>query len=81
MKAHELLTSYGADVEALAKDRSVFHPYQFMNDASYSQNPLESYGAENGEIMRLVSLVYDPSGVFQALQNNGFLLSKMLQVV
>ncbi|KAF2018537.1 FAD-binding domain-containing protein [Aaosphaeria arxii CBS 175.79] len=72
--AHDMLQTYGADVKSLAEARNVYLPYQFMNDASYTQNPLETYTAENLAIMQDVSSAYDPAGIFQRLQNGGFLL-------
>jgi hypothetical protein len=48
-----------------------------MNDASRDQNPLASYGTTNVEKLENISKKYDPQRVFQKLQNNGFLLSKV----
>jgi hypothetical protein len=48
-----------------------------MNDASVAQSPLDSYGSVNVAKMRDVSSRYNPAGVFQRLQNSGFLLSKL----
>ncbi|KAF4625681.1 hypothetical protein G7Y89_g12485 [Cudoniella acicularis] len=48
----------------------------FMNDASRDQNPLFGYGPSNLARLRSIALKYDPSKVFQVLQNDGFLLSK-----
>lgn len=51
-------------------------PFVYMNDAAYDQDPLSSYGAENLEKLKRISIRYDPGQVFQRLQNNGFLLRK-----
>ncbi len=51
-------------------------PFLFMNDASRDQNPLASYGSESLARLKGVSKRYDPSQIFQALQNGGFLLSR-----
>jgi hypothetical protein len=48
-----------------------------MNDVSAAQSPLESYGPANVAKMRDVSSQYDADGIFQRLQNSGFLLSKL----
>ncbi|KAF2026973.1 FAD-binding domain-containing protein, partial [Setomelanomma holmii] len=74
--AHNLVQSMGSEVESLARARGKFYAYRFMNDASYAQSPLSSYGAANLASMNAVSAVYDPTGVFQRLQNAGFLVSR-----
>ena len=48
-----------------------------MNDASYIQSPLQGYGPESLAFLGAASRKWDPEGVFQRLQNSGFLLSKM----
>lgn len=63
-------------VEELLKKRGLFLGTKMMNDAGDAQNVLESYGEENLKRLKDVSAKYDPLGVFQKLQNNGFLLSK-----
>ena len=60
----------------LGEKRSSYVPFLFMNDASRDQDPLASYGSINVEKLRAVSRKYDPSQLFQTLQNGGFLLSK-----
>lgn len=72
---HEMITTMGANVKTIAKEQNAFFDYQFMNDASYVQRPLESYGPASLAIMRAVSTAYDLGQVFQRLQNSGFLLS------
>ncbi|KAK8103051.1 FAD-binding domain-containing protein [Apiospora sp. TS-2023a] len=63
-------------VEALLKKRGLFLRTKIPNDAGDAQAVLASFGPENLGRLRGVSARYDPSGVFQHLQNNGFLLSK-----
>ncbi|KAI1311984.1 hypothetical protein F5Y03DRAFT_409154 [Xylaria venustula] len=65
-----------AKVDALAKQKSLYLETKIMNDAAFFQNVLGSYGSENLKRLKDVASHYDPSGVFQTLQNNGFLLSK-----
>ena len=48
-----------------------------MNDASRDQNPIVGCGATNVEKLRAVSKKYDPALIFQTLQNDGFLLSRV----
>ena len=62
--------------QELSAARGLNIPFTFMNDASRDQNPLAGYGATNLAKLRAASKKYDPSQVFQKLQNNGFLLSK-----
>ncbi|KAL8730884.1 MAG: hypothetical protein Q9166_003811 [cf. Caloplaca sp. 2 TL-2023] len=52
-------------------------PFLFMNDGSRDQSPLSLYGAENLAKLKQVSNKYDPLQVFQTLQGNGFLLSRV----
>ncbi|KAK4154503.1 hypothetical protein C8A00DRAFT_14367 [Chaetomidium leptoderma] len=62
--------------ERLARERGLHLPFVFMNDASRDQSPLASYGLRNLQRLKQVSKLYDPSQMFQMLQNGGFLLSK-----
>lgn len=48
----------------------------FMNDANSLQSPISSYGADSVAFLESIRAKYDPDGVFQKLQNSGFLLSK-----
>ncbi|KAF2237141.1 putative 6-hydroxy-D-nicotine oxidase [Viridothelium virens] len=61
----------------LSKVRGLEVDFLDLNDASRDQSPLATYGAENVEKLKVVSKKYDPSQVFQSLQNDGFLLSKI----
>lgn len=61
----------------LGESRGLAIPFLFMNDASRDQNPLASYGKENVRQLQEVAAKYDPSRLFQTLQNNGFLLSRV----
>ncbi|KAF2688530.1 6-hydroxy-D-nicotine oxidase [Lentithecium fluviatile CBS 122367] len=74
--AHDLTQSFGTGIEKLAQARNDHYRYQFMNDASYAQSPLRSYGPANWANMQAVSSAYDPAGIFQRLQYAGFLLSR-----
>ncbi|KAH8881096.1 FAD-binding domain-containing protein [Thozetella sp. PMI_491] len=61
----------------LGEERGLYLPYLYQGDASRDQNPLASYGAENVAKLKEIALKYDPAQVFQKLQNDGFLLSKV----
>lgn len=75
--AHKALNSLGTHIQSSAEKSGKLLDYQFMNDASYTQNILDSYGAENTEALKKVAKKYDPKSVFQKLQNDGFLLRKL----
>lgn len=74
--AHLAVNNLGLGVRSLAKSKDTFLKYEFMNDASFTQNPLKSYGVENMVSLQSTRQEYDPTGVFQNLQNSGFLLSR-----
>ncbi|KAF2803576.1 FAD-binding domain-containing protein [Mytilinidion resinicola] len=74
--ARKKLRELVGGIESLAKVRGKLLDFQFMNDASYTQSPLQSYGVESLESLRAVSRKWDPEGVFQKLQSSGFLLSR-----
>ncbi|KAF2121074.1 hypothetical protein BDV96DRAFT_640484 [Lophiotrema nucula] len=63
--------------EELSKARGSHLPFLYMNDASRDQNPLATYSNESLEKLKEVAKKYDPEGVFQKLQQGGFLLSKV----
>jgi hypothetical protein len=64
-------------IESTARKGGHLLDFQFMNDASYIQSPLKSYGSEMLEFLKTTSQKYDPQGIFQEKQNGGFLLSKV----
>ncbi|KAK2598780.1 hypothetical protein N8I77_012167 [Diaporthe amygdali] len=61
-------------VEKLAKDKGVFLDFICPSFAGAEQNVLRGFGEDNVRKLKEVSHKYDPEGVFQKLQNNGFLL-------
>lgn len=64
------------ELAAAAKARGLLLDFLFQNDASYRQSPLKSYGPESLAYIKKIASKYDPEGVFQTLQNSGFLVSK-----
>ena len=66
----------GEKLKELGEQRGSYIPFLFMNDGSRDQNPLSLYGADNLAKLKRVSKKYDPTGLFQRLQGDGFLLSK-----
>lgn len=65
------------DFKSVAQSRDLEIPYNYMNDCSPAQSPLETYGADNLAFLKEVAGRYDASRVFQKLQNGGYLLSKI----
>ncbi|PVH84694.1 FAD-binding domain-containing protein, partial [Cadophora sp. DSE1049] len=63
-------------IEVATKGRGLLLNFKFMNDASYIQSPLRSYGIESLELLHAARQKWDPESVFQRLQNGGFLLSR-----
>jgi hypothetical protein len=63
--------------EELSTARNLHVPFLYMNDASRDQSPLDTYPAANIKRMKTIAAKYDPFQVFQTLQNDGFLLSKV----
>jgi hypothetical protein len=78
-KGVELVQTLVKRIKAAAADAGKLLEFEFMNDSNFAQSPLRSYGAESVAYMREVAKKYDPDGVFQRLQNDGFLLSKIDQ--
>jgi len=64
-------------IQAAAKAPGKLLDFEFMNDASYVQNPLKSYGETSLASLNGTREKWDPKGVFQDLQHSGFLLSKI----
>ncbi|KAI1376860.1 6-hydroxy-D-nicotine oxidase [Hypoxylon crocopeplum] len=75
--AKQGINELGSGMTSIAKERGQLLDFIFMNDATASQNVLASYGAGNARRLRETATKYDPEGVFQKLQNDGFLIRKM----
>lgn len=69
--------SFRGSLETTAQSQDLLLRYRFMNHASFTQTVLDTYGPENVERFRSVAATYDPQGIFQELQNDGFLLRKI----
>ncbi|KAI1775594.1 FAD-binding domain-containing protein [Hypoxylon cercidicola] len=59
------------------KTKGVSLPYLFMNTAGKEQDVLNSYGSANVATIKATAAKYDPTQVFQTLQNDGFLTRKL----
>ncbi|KAH8901332.1 FAD-binding domain-containing protein [Thozetella sp. PMI_491] len=62
--------------ESLGQARGLNLSYIYANDAARDQNPLATRDTETLDRLTQVSKKYDPSQMFQKLQNDGFLLSR-----
>ncbi|KAL2814270.1 hypothetical protein BJX63DRAFT_442530 [Aspergillus granulosus] len=63
-------------VEETAKSEGAWLPFKYSNYCSRDQDPLASYGEGNLSRLRRIAGKYDPEGVFQVLQNGGWLVSR-----
>lgn len=61
-------------IEESSKADGVYVPYLFMNDASWDQDVISHYGAENVARLKEVQAKYDPHHVFRDLVPGGFKL-------
>lgn len=75
-KVHKTLLDLAATIAATAQKAGFYDDYIFSNIAAREQNVLASYGQDNLNFLKSVSRKYDFMGVFQNLQNGGFLVSK-----
>lgn len=72
--AQKVVNSMAQEVQALAGEKGLLLEYLSMSFANASQKVLRSYGADNVKRLQEAAAKYDPEGVFQKLQNDGFLL-------
>lgn len=63
-------------VDEVAKKNGSYLPFRYANYAAPDQDPLASYGEKNLSRLREIAETYDPEGVFQVLQNGGWLVSR-----
>lgn len=62
------------NITQYTKSVGAFKPWQYINYAYESQDPIGSYGANNVRFLKKVSREYDPAQVFQNLVTGGFKL-------
>ena len=65
-------------IRKLAEEKGLLLDFVFMNDAWKEQKVLASYGKENLRELQQTADKFDPEGVFQRQQNDGFLLRRSL---
>lgn len=71
VEAHDALIQ---GVKELAREQGQLLDYLCPSFAGASQKVMASFGEANLKKMKEVAAEYDPEGVFQKLQNEGFLL-------
>lgn len=74
---HEAVSSIAEHTRDLAKARGLLLDFILSSFAGPKQNVMHSYGEDNVRKMKEVAAKYDPNGVFQKLQNDGFLLRRV----
>ena len=62
------------NITQYTKSVGAFKPWQYINYAYESQDPIGSYGTNNVRFLKKVSREYDPAQVFQNLVPGGFKL-------
>lgn len=72
--AHESTRKIHDTIQDAAVSANLHTSYIFMNDASYDQPVISSYGATNVARLKEVQSKYDSSHVFQRLVPGGFKL-------
>ncbi|KAI0416798.1 hypothetical protein F5X98DRAFT_342868 [Xylaria grammica] len=75
--AQHAVSTMVKNVQERARDMELVLEYLCMNFADSKQDVLTSYGPANLRKLRDVAAQYDPEGIFQNLQNDGFLLRKV----
>ena len=59
---------------ASAKEKGLYDPYVYLNDAGPDQDVFQGYGPGRLQRLREIAKKYDPEGVFQTLVPGGFKL-------
>lgn len=65
-----------AGLDKLASQQGLLRNFKYANYADPSQDVFASYGVNNTEFLRRVSVKYDPTSVFQQRVPGGFKISK-----
>lgn len=72
---HAALIGLANYIKTRSQAAGLYDELIFANIGARDQDVLESYGSDNWAFIKTVSEKYDPKGVFQRLQNGGFLIS------
>ncbi|KAL4999586.1 hypothetical protein BDV10DRAFT_184218 [Aspergillus recurvatus] len=63
------------ELDDFAQSAGGDYPYDYLNYAADSQNPLRSYGEENLDFLKTLAKEPDPQGIFQTQLHGGFKVS------
>lgn len=74
--AQKAVDSWNSIVMKRAKDAGVFLPFIYSNNGNLDSKVLSGYGKKNFDFIKQTARKYDPKGVMQTLQNDGFLIRK-----
>lgn len=61
-------------IDSTAISLGAFDRFKYLNYAAISQDPIDSYGAQNKARLQAASRKYDPAGIFQRVVPGGFKL-------
>ncbi|KAI1492419.1 hypothetical protein F5X96DRAFT_691612 [Biscogniauxia mediterranea] len=75
--AQKAVDDISQNVRSLAREKGQLLEHTPMNFANSSQNVLRSYGVQSIKPLMGASSQYDPEGLFQKYQNDGFLLRNL----
>lgn len=70
----ELIDATMSNVTAYTQSVGAYRPWEYVNYAYESENPIGSYSADNVQFLKNVSLKYDPGQTFQTLVPSGWKL-------
>lgn len=73
--AQQVVDAFITKITAKATAENLLLPYLYVNNAAGSQKPLRGYGDQSFSYIKSVADKYDPHGLMQKYQNNGFLVS------
>lgn len=74
---HAKAAAFAADLEAYAREIDALRPWQYINYANPTQDPITSYGEDNVRFLWEVSAKYDPTSFFQRRMAGGIKLPRL----
>ena len=74
-RATQVIDTLFSQIKTLIEKADAELSYIFPSTAANFQKPLDGYGAQNLATIKAVAEKYDPQGVMQKLQNDGYLIS------
>lgn len=75
--AKEAITSWEKVWKKKAQAEGSLLPFQYANNGNTDSTPLTGYGKKNLDFIKKTAKKYDPLGIMQKLQNDGFLIRKV----